>query len=180
MSLSQGRSWGAGRGISVPHPSIKHFTTWLGAKPGLSSRWVRRTLASAEQLAQFSTAPGMVQPPTKALPRHLACWELLWMSAVAEMCSSPSQRWQLATAHRNMFSEGTMFSRGKFVCWFFFFNEIMYKTHKRYVHYWWNFNEDWNPTRINVIVFFLEVWYTFPGSSNRLTHSHSVMWCKLS
>lgn len=103
-SLPQGRSWGGGRGISAPHPSVKHFTMWLGAKPGLSSPWMRRTLRSAEPLAQFSTAPGTALH-TPSLPPKLfhGAWlvgsHYCWARAAPEICCTASQSSKVAMPH---------------------------------------------------------------------------------
>lgn len=77
-SLSQARTWGGGRGIAAPHPSIKHFNMWLGTKPGLSTPWKSGILKSAGELVQFGTAPGI---PPELCPCPLTCWEPLWASA---------------------------------------------------------------------------------------------------
>lgn len=52
--------------------------------------------------------------------------------------------------------ESCLVEESLFAVFFFFFHEIMHKTHRRYICYWWNFNENWNRTRINVMVFFFK------------------------
>lgn len=69
-SLSRAETWGGGTGIAVPHFSIKHFNMWVATKPVLSTPWMSGILKSAEELAQFGTAPDI---PSKLCP-------VLWLA----------------------------------------------------------------------------------------------------
>lgn len=171
-SLSQAWTWGGGRGIAVPHLSIKHFNMWLGTKPGLSTHWISGIMKSAEELAQFGTAPDI---PPKLCTCPLTCWELLWASAAPEICCLPyrDQNWlSFMTQNKSLLRKRCLVEESLFAV--FLFNEIMHKTYKIYLCYWWNFDENWNHTWINLIVFSLkfDIYFLDPVIDN---HSYSAV-----
>lgn len=129
------------------------FNMCLGTKPGLSTPWMSGILKSAEELAQLGTAPD-ISP--KLCPCPLTCWEPLWASAAPEICCMPyrDQNWIFLMAqNKSLLRKPCLVEESLFA---FFLNEIMHKTYKIYICYWWNIDENWNHTRINLTVFSLK------------------------
>lgn len=139
---------------------------------GLSTHWISGIMKSTEELAQFGTAPDI---PPKLCTCPLTCWELLWASAAPEICCLPyrDQNWlSFMTQNKSLLRKRCLVEESLFAV--FLFNEIMHKTYEIYLCYWWNFDENWNHTRINLIVFSLkfDIYFLDPVIDN---HSYSTV-----